>query len=549
MGNRKISELDQILNLDEQAEFPLSQDNGGTPTTFKAKLTQIATKIAEAITFSNLITNNKHIIGAINEAAQSGGGTTDYGDLENKPQINSIELSGNKSLDDLGIQPSEISKSASGSVATFSDGGDNIPVKAFECDIVAQQASGTPTPTSPLSITGFSQADIPVCGINLWNEQWELGSINASGDTPSTSNIRTVGYIKVKPNTTYYIKCPYMIYIWQYDISKTVIGSTVTGKTNATFTTGATTEYIRFRTDSSYGTTYNNDISINYPSSDIQYHAYKGNAYLVEFGQTIYGGRLIYANSQWTIEATHEILTLDGTEIISLTGIGTARRFRFNNTFTYNAMSLSSHFIEGDSNSNPWGYYRFASGYLLLNDNDEQMADVTALQTWLADQYDGGTPVQFIGELATPVIIPITSSTRVKTISGANNIFSNTGDVELEYFTENADSLAELIKEEIDGERQEHNVVKSYTAKLTSSQYGWFTFVDENGNDLLVTNGVPLYASAIADSKYYSGLFVQQPSGKIYFKVVDANNSSASSFAPIGTSLSNITFNLSYLKF
>ena len=31
------------------------------------------------------------------------GGTTDYADLTNKPSINSIELSGNKTLADLGI--------------------------------------------------------------------------------------------------------------------------------------------------------------------------------------------------------------------------------------------------------------------------------------------------------------------------------------------------------------------------------------------------------------------------------------------------------------
>ena len=58
---------------------------------------------------------------------------------------------------------------ASGSIATFSNGGDDIPVSEFECEIVAQQASGTPTPQSPLPITGFSQADIPVCGINIWD--------------------------------------------------------------------------------------------------------------------------------------------------------------------------------------------------------------------------------------------------------------------------------------------------------------------------------------------------------------------------------------------
>lgn len=34
-----------------------------------------------------------------------GGGTTDYTDLNNKPQINSVTLSGNKSLSDIGAQP------------------------------------------------------------------------------------------------------------------------------------------------------------------------------------------------------------------------------------------------------------------------------------------------------------------------------------------------------------------------------------------------------------------------------------------------------------
>lgn len=40
-------------------------------------------------------------------ANESGGGTSDYSDLTNKPQINSVTLSGNKSLSDLGIQPND----------------------------------------------------------------------------------------------------------------------------------------------------------------------------------------------------------------------------------------------------------------------------------------------------------------------------------------------------------------------------------------------------------------------------------------------------------
>lgn len=51
------------------------------------------------------ITANKlnHMEDGIADAQGGGGGTSDYTDLTNKPQINSVTLSGNKSLADLGI--------------------------------------------------------------------------------------------------------------------------------------------------------------------------------------------------------------------------------------------------------------------------------------------------------------------------------------------------------------------------------------------------------------------------------------------------------------
>lgn len=550
MANKKISELDQTLNLSDQADFPLSQDNGGEPTTFKAKLTQIATKIAEAITFSNLITNDKHIIGAINEIAQGGGGTTDYDDLENKPQINSVELSGNKSLDDLGIQPSEISKSASGSIATFTDGGDNIPVKSFECEIVAQQASGTPTPVNPLAITGFSQADISVCGKNLCN--WKVnttsspliislpkGTYTISSDGQSTFGYWYFRFTDIDGNVISDNPSQFGLSSYAYSSSSQYFYGG-NNRTDVTFILPDNGYTVQIGTLNGDGTI---SAMLAQGSTAIAYEPYKGNTYIVSFGQTIYGGRLIYSNGAWAIEATHEILTLYGTERISLTGAGTGRRFRFDDTFTYNAMPLSSHFIESTGNSNPWGYYRLVSGYLLLTDNNSQMADETALKTWLANQYSGGTPVQLLCELATPVIIPITSSTRVKTISGANNIFSNTGDVELEYFTDKADEIASLIREE----QASNSKVKKYQATLSSSQYGWFTFVDENGNALSPSKAIPIHATCISGSNYWKGHFVERTNDYL-FKVTDINNSNASNYAPIGTAMSNLVFDMAYIE-
>lgn len=50
--------------------------------------------------------NNESILGSGNiEIGGGGGGTSDYTDLTNKPKINNVELNGNKTSSDLGLQP------------------------------------------------------------------------------------------------------------------------------------------------------------------------------------------------------------------------------------------------------------------------------------------------------------------------------------------------------------------------------------------------------------------------------------------------------------
>lgn len=66
-----------------------------------ADIAAINTEIGD---LSDLDTTDKStLVAAINEAAQSGGGgTSDYNDLANKPSVNNVTLTGNKSLSDLG---------------------------------------------------------------------------------------------------------------------------------------------------------------------------------------------------------------------------------------------------------------------------------------------------------------------------------------------------------------------------------------------------------------------------------------------------------------
>jgi len=79
----------------------ISPDGGATELNIKD-----ATARTNIGNLADLTTTAKtNLVAAINEAAAGGGGggTTDYNALSNKPQINGITLTGNKSFSDLGL--------------------------------------------------------------------------------------------------------------------------------------------------------------------------------------------------------------------------------------------------------------------------------------------------------------------------------------------------------------------------------------------------------------------------------------------------------------
>lgn len=80
-----------------------------TPSVYDQIIEELNSKQDELIAGENIT-----IDGNVISASGGGGGTSDYSRLTNKPSINSVELNGNKSLADLGIQPS-------GSYATSTD--------------------------------------------------------------------------------------------------------------------------------------------------------------------------------------------------------------------------------------------------------------------------------------------------------------------------------------------------------------------------------------------------------------------------------------------
>jgi hypothetical protein len=154
-------------------------------------------------------------------------------------------------------------KSASGAIASFNTAL-NMPLSKGEFSVTAyQEGSGDPYPAG-----GSAQ---------IWDEETELGAWNDSREEwqTSTTQLKSKNYIPVLPNTTYRLVNPSNTasrYVF-YDTNKTYL-SWATASSNSNFTTPNDTYYMMFGLATYYGTTYKNNVSINYPATDTAYHAY-----------------------------------------------------------------------------------------------------------------------------------------------------------------------------------------------------------------------------------------------------------------------------------
>lgn len=161
---------------------------------------------------------------------------------------------------------------------------ETISTSAFKTDMVApfkklearfeaeQSGSGDPSPDNVRPIEGRKELIVRHSGVNIWDEEWELGSLNNStGEkVSSSSSIRSKNFIPVRPNTQYYF--PNLDgYVLQYDQNKGYIGILANRNTKPT---DATCYYLMFRLSTNYGTVYKNDYSINYPATVTEYEPY-----------------------------------------------------------------------------------------------------------------------------------------------------------------------------------------------------------------------------------------------------------------------------------
>ena len=306
---------------------------------------------------------------------------------------------------------------AEGAVASFSDGTD-LPLKSLLVNIEpVQSGTGDPSPSNIRPISGWSAVGLHDTGINVWDEQLNVGALNSRGNIDSNLTARiTTSYIHIKPNTNYYISSPCVggRYAY-YDAGKNLIAYDGNG-----FLTNVITS----------------------PSTDHDYHAYTGTSVTIDLGRTVYGGTLNVLTGQLVVDRVGVKIADLAVSVAFKTGTATSfKRFVLSPTatsvvYTQKHGAISSFGKEGTayygsnrSNDNGSKSVNFAittgGEALAIYDPDLTLTD----ETFMA-KYGQQTVVYPLATSQTYTLDPQT----VRSLVGQNNIFSDTGNIALDYW-------------------------------------------------------------------------------------------------------------------
>ena len=343
----------------------------------------------------------------------------------------------------------------------FVIGGSQNPITSIDANEISINYPSSVTTYVPYSnicpISGHSSATVTRTGGNAWDEEYLQGYYSSSGVyTETNTQLCTKNLIPVKPNATYYIKIgsnavgvnTASSVLW-YDKNGTFIERV--SQYVGTFTVPSNARYMKFNFGSVYGGTYNNDISINYPSTDTAYHAYSGTSVTIPFGSTVYDGMLDVVNGALRVTHTEFSVTKDTPKRSTSMYEDTVFTVRYTLTDMpksgYIANECYCNALYPDQgtgafapNYTPGSFSPYISnGNAILGIGAPlSVQNVTDFNAMLENI---GT-LKFYHPLATPIEVTLTPSV-ISTLLGQNVIWADTGDCAVQY---RADTKAYIDK-------------------------------------------------------------------------------------------------------
>lgn len=321
-------------------------------------------------------------------------------------------------------------------IASFDLAAAGVPVPLLVVDVTAVQAAGTPTPSSPLAITGWAGANVTRAGKNLFDlagwltrlsrpyivdgNGYYIFTINGSLRSNPFVIPKRAGYVlswDVGPSTT--------ATNLRVELTRSGGGSqNINISGTGSVAVNDTWDFIGLRYSSSG--TVQIKLQLELASSATAYAPYAGDVYAFDWSGsagTIYGG---------TLNVTTGVLTVTRAEVdLSTLAWGST-------SWGGLYAAISGMALPADSST---VYDGMAENYIMSSYS--AVASSTGVTDALAVNLRGGNPTVylrkgnaadvvgglFVYNLATPVEYQLTAQ-EVDTLLGANNIWADTGDVD-----------------------------------------------------------------------------------------------------------------------
>ena len=347
----------------------------------------------------------------------------------------------------------------SGSIVEYEDSVGGVPINDLVAEITPIQASGTPSPTNPLPISGYTEGVITRCGKNLANLS-TVDAVNFSLSDGVISNTQT-------DSRSYFA---FQLQTFNGNsLLATVASSSIssTGIFSAQFTipSGTVFDSLRikhsgsqrdFRLNFPFRKTGTFTISFNVTSvdpttvgglsfKDVQveigtattYEPYQATTQTVQFNQTVYGGT--WKASQGKVVDKYAEFTIP---TITSFSISSGHKYKSNTISDMESAPQRA----GDLYSAILTYNGALGDYFNIY-HTGIYAVIGVPDNYTVEEYNqeiAGTKIYY--PLATPTEINV-EAVNFTAREGTNNIFANTGNLTAKFYKSTVDNLETLVEQ------------------------------------------------------------------------------------------------------
>ena len=340
---------------------------------------------------------------------------------------------------------------ALGAVASFTDGADSIPLKSLVVDInpVQDLSNGDPSPENICPISGWTGCEVNATGKNLLDPTllkdqvaWNIIPFYAPVGTVLTMSTNQPGASTSGLLT--YFRTPGGTQGSNENVLNTHPATKTVGEEGYLEIIQRNRDNITSYADYEY--------QIEVGSTPTPYEPYTGRSIPISWQSeagTVYGGKLDVLSGVMRITHTYTNLPTKGW---TLSGANFWRNLTaMSNTNPAN-IGWCTHYanetrVTGD-NTIIFGYSSFSETPRIVV-RDSRFTTASDFMAFLAEQETNGTPVMIAYPLATPIEIQLTPQ-EVNSLLGANNIFADTGDTEVEYRADTKLYIEKLTQPEED---------------------------------------------------------------------------------------------------